>query len=210
MAMPLPRKALRSRGDMVSRFWPSNRISPVMRALGSSRPIMASEVMDLPHPDSPTSATVSPGRTVKETLSTTLTLPWRGKPMLRLRTSSNGGRLVSATRRSVRASSTARSAARRSSSDTTGSAEAASDASASLGCSSWSMAAATAVASTWALARGAAMASVMPSASTLSASTVMVISAPANRVGHQAPDITSWRPAAMTLPQDGSGSGTPA
>ena len=57
---------------------PSNRIGPGCPRVGSSRPMTASEVMDLPQPDSPTSAMVSPGRTVKVTLSTTSMSPCRG------------------------------------------------------------------------------------------------------------------------------------
>src|SRR5690625_5864119 len=53
--------------------------------------MMAKAVMDLPQPDSPTSAMVSPLRTVKLTLSTTLTSPWRGNLMHRFLTSSSTG-----------------------------------------------------------------------------------------------------------------------
>ena len=57
-----------------------------MRALSGSRFMMVLVVMDLPQPDSPTSAMHWPGRTSKETLSTTWTLPWRGKPIERFLT----------------------------------------------------------------------------------------------------------------------------
>ena len=43
-------------------------------------------VMDLPQPDSPTRAMHWPGRTSKETLSTTWTSPWRGNPIERFLT----------------------------------------------------------------------------------------------------------------------------
>ena len=43
---------------------PLNRIEPVTTALDGSRPITASELTDLPEPDSPTMASVSPGWTV--------------------------------------------------------------------------------------------------------------------------------------------------
>ncbi len=47
-------------------------------------------VMDLPHPDSPTSAMHWPGRTSNETWSTTFTSPCEGKLMQRSLTESMG------------------------------------------------------------------------------------------------------------------------
>ncbi|CPU67033.1 Uncharacterised protein [Mycobacteroides abscessus] len=172
----------------------------------------ASEVIDLPQPDSPTSAMVSPGRTEKETSSTTATSPWRGKRMDRLRTSSRGSASPSYTGRSVRADSAARSVARReargtarptcgtsgSTSGTTGSdsARRASSAvstgsSASIAVSSAATAAssesvARAFAGVARVARGAAtMASVMPSERMLRHRTVSMMARPGKNVAHQ-------------------------
>ena len=78
---------------------------------------MVSEVMDLPHPDSPTSPMVWRGRTTKLTWSTTFTSPWRGNLMHRSLTSRMGGTSVRASKRSVRVFSTACSSARRRLSD---------------------------------------------------------------------------------------------
>ncbi|MDP9882705.1 hypothetical protein J2W21_000184 [Sinomonas atrocyanea] len=60
---------------MVSSSRPSKRIEPESTAVGAWRPMTASEVIDLPQPDSPTSAIVSPSRTVNETPSTSGTSP---------------------------------------------------------------------------------------------------------------------------------------
>ena len=54
------------------------------------------------------------------------------------------------------------------------------------------------------------IASVMPSERMLRHSTVIMIRMPGKNVAHQAPAISRLRPAAITLPQLGSGSGTPA
>lgn len=48
-------------------------VSPVMRALPASSPISAPASVDLPEPDSPTMATVSPGNIDRLTLFTALT-----------------------------------------------------------------------------------------------------------------------------------------
>ena len=60
------------------------------------------------------------------------------------------------------------------------------------------------------LARGETMASVIPSDRMLRHSTVIMMRMPGKKVAHQAPLMSRLRPAAITLPQDGSGSGTPA
>ncbi len=58
--------------------WPSSRISPAaMRPGGSSRPMMAVPVSDLPAPDSPTTPSTSPGAMSKETSSTATSVPRR-------------------------------------------------------------------------------------------------------------------------------------
>ena len=74
---------------------PSKMISP---SVGSSSRTMVRPSVDLPHPDSPTSPSVSPSRTAKLTSSTACTFatarcmtPWRiGKYFLTWRTSSSG------------------------------------------------------------------------------------------------------------------------
>ena len=75
-----------------------SRPSKAMRAPGSMRPgfgtsrMMASADIDLPQPDSPTSASVSPAEIEKPTRSTTVTrcAPSPGKEMLRSSTVSRG------------------------------------------------------------------------------------------------------------------------
>lgn len=57
---------------------------------------------------------------------------------------------------------------------------------------------------------GRTMASVSPSASTLSASTVIRMSRPGKSVAHQPPARSRFLPLEITLPQDGAGSCTPA
>ncbi len=67
IAMRSPRMACISRWESFSRSWPSNRISPAAISpggVGISRNT-DSAVTLLPDPDSPTSATVSPGRDVE-------------------------------------------------------------------------------------------------------------------------------------------------
>ena len=57
---------------------PSSRISPpAMRPGGSSRPMMAAPVSDLPAPDSPTTPSTSPGAMSNETSSTATSVPRR-------------------------------------------------------------------------------------------------------------------------------------
>src|SRR5438132_13928587 len=72
--------------------WPRNCTEPVTRAVLGSRPRIASEVTDLPQPDSPTIASTSPGRTSKDTPSTARTAPSGVEnSTLRSRTLSSGG-----------------------------------------------------------------------------------------------------------------------
>ena len=71
---------------------PSSRICPpATRPLPGSRPIAASAVVDLPDPDSPTMATVSPGMMVRWALRTAWTSPLPVlKEIARSRISSRG------------------------------------------------------------------------------------------------------------------------
>ena len=65
-------RSSRSRSSLAARmFSPSSRISPELgfSAL-ASRPMTVKAITDLPEPDSPTRQTISPGLTVKLTLST--------------------------------------------------------------------------------------------------------------------------------------------
>ena len=64
MAISRPRMRRMSSSDRESRSCPPKRTLPAMRAVraGSSR-MTASADTDLPEPDSPTMATISPGRT---------------------------------------------------------------------------------------------------------------------------------------------------
>ena len=73
-----------SRSRPLKRIWP-----PTMRPAGAATSrMMLSALTDLPHPDSPTSATVSPSRTSHDTPSTARTTPPRvAKCVWRLRTS---------------------------------------------------------------------------------------------------------------------------
>ncbi len=57
---------------------PSSRISPAaMRPGGSSRPMIAMPVSDLPAPDSPTTPSTSPGAMRNDTPSTATSVPRR-------------------------------------------------------------------------------------------------------------------------------------
>ncbi|KAG0925834.1 hypothetical protein G6F31_018600 [Rhizopus arrhizus] len=58
-------------GDMCVTSWPTSRIAP---SVGCTSFIRRRPVVDLPEPDSPTSASVSPARRVKDTPSTACTL----------------------------------------------------------------------------------------------------------------------------------------
>ena len=55
---------------------PFMMMEPVTLALSSSRPIRLNAVTDLPEPDSPTMARISPASTSKLTSSTALTMPF--------------------------------------------------------------------------------------------------------------------------------------
>src|SRR5437899_11080169 len=74
--MSLPRMARISRSDICSRSLPAKRIVPAILPGGSgiSR-ISDIEVTDLPQPDSPTMASVSPSLTWKDTPSTARLMP---------------------------------------------------------------------------------------------------------------------------------------
>jgi hypothetical protein len=62
----------------LSMRWPSSRISPLAtRPGGSSRPMMAAPVSDLPAPDSPTTPRISPGAMAKEMSSSARSVPRR-------------------------------------------------------------------------------------------------------------------------------------
>ena len=84
-----PRTASISRSESRSMRRPSSRISPpAIRPGRSSRPRMASPVIDLPAPDSPTTPRISPGRIVSDTSSSAVTDPCRPEnSTTRLRTS---------------------------------------------------------------------------------------------------------------------------
>ena len=93
IAMSRPRRSRMAFSSSASRLVPSKVASPstLLPRLGS-RPMIASEVTDLPQPDSPTRPTVWPGRTSKLTPSTAMKgfSPWRVKVTLRSRTDSSG------------------------------------------------------------------------------------------------------------------------
>ena len=75
MAMSLPRSRRIARSETLPTSWPLTTTWPLMRAfLGSSR-IAVMAVTDLPEPDSPTTATTSPGRTSRVTPLTACTEP---------------------------------------------------------------------------------------------------------------------------------------
>ena len=73
MAMRVARSSRRRRGVAVATSSPSTRIepAPIFRMPCGSRPMTASEVTDLPEPDSPTTQTVSPACTSRLRLRTT-------------------------------------------------------------------------------------------------------------------------------------------
>src|SRR5258708_4979825 len=73
-----PRSSASSRSVWARRSAPPNIALPeVTRPAASRMPMTAKAVTDLPEPDSPTSATVSPLSTWKPTWSSTLTVPER-------------------------------------------------------------------------------------------------------------------------------------
>ena len=73
MPMALPRSSRSAGSERPTRSRSRNLMLPATSAAGGRRPRIASAVVDLPHPDSPTSATISPGRTSNETSSTART-----------------------------------------------------------------------------------------------------------------------------------------
>src|SRR5438132_9206449 len=76
MAMSLPRTERISRSDIAERSRPLKRIWPPVILPGGATSLMIDiAVTLLPQPDSPTSATASPRRTLNETLSTACTAP---------------------------------------------------------------------------------------------------------------------------------------
>src|SRR3954451_13449103 len=88
----LPRMRRSAAGGRLSMRLPSNRMRPPATwPGGSSRPMMAAPVSDLPAPDSPTTPSTSPSPMVNEMPSTAVTVPRRpAKAMRRSSTSSNG------------------------------------------------------------------------------------------------------------------------
>ena len=76
MAIVAPRMPRISRSALAIRSSPSKRMRPVVVA-ASTRRSTDSAVIDLPDPDSPTSANFSPGATLNETSSTTRAAPKR-------------------------------------------------------------------------------------------------------------------------------------
>ena len=93
IAMSRPRRSRISLSERPSRSTPSYVAVPStwLPRLGSN-PMSASDVTDLPQPDSPTRPTVCPGWTSKETPSTALkgSSPWRVKVTRRSSTDSSG------------------------------------------------------------------------------------------------------------------------
>ncbi len=92
MPMRAPRNLRISSGGALSMRCPPSRTSPpVMRPGGSSRPITAAPVSDLPAPDSPTTPSTSPAAMSNDTPSTATSLPRRPrKATSRLRTDRTG------------------------------------------------------------------------------------------------------------------------
>ena len=98
MPISRPRTLRISSSGSARRFRPLKRISPsTMRPAGADTSrITESALTDLPQPDSPTSATVSPLRTFHDTPSTARTTPalvwnWVRRPRTSRRTSMSGG-----------------------------------------------------------------------------------------------------------------------
>jgi hypothetical protein len=88
----LPRIGRISAGDAARRSRPSNRMRPPStRAFGGRRRMTAKAVTDLPQPDSPTSARVSPASTAK---LTSRAATWPGKATV---SSSTASRLMAQT-----------------------------------------------------------------------------------------------------------------
>ncbi len=92
--MPAPRMRRICSSLASSSSSPAKRTEPSMRELRPRvRPMTVSEVTDLPEPDSPTMARISPSSIVSETSSTALTRPSSvANVTRRSETSSSGGR----------------------------------------------------------------------------------------------------------------------
>ena len=98
IAMRLPRTCRIASGDSIARSRPSKRIvPPTMRPGASINPMIEYAVIDLPDPDSPTSATTSPRATSKLTSSTARTTPPRVKKWVRRPWTASSGSLIAAT-----------------------------------------------------------------------------------------------------------------
>ena len=101
MAILRPRMLDSSVSGSPSSSCPRNRTEPLTRAAAGSRPITASEVTDLPEPDSPTIPSTSPGATGSSARARPCTRPSSlGKDTVRSLTSSTGRRRVASSRRS--------------------------------------------------------------------------------------------------------------
>ncbi len=80
-------------GGRLSMRLPSNRMRPpAMWPGGSSRPMMAAPVSDLPAPDSPTTPSTSPSPMAKEMPSTAITVPRRVAKATRRSSTCRSGR----------------------------------------------------------------------------------------------------------------------
>jgi hypothetical protein len=91
IAMRSPRMARSSRSVRPTSSSPASRMLPVTCPPRGTSPITASEVMDLPEPDSPTMPRVLSGSTRNDRSSTTRTGPREvGKAMVSPSTSSSG------------------------------------------------------------------------------------------------------------------------
>ena len=99
IAIWAPRMPRIARSDRVVNSVPSKRIDPVVVAASTSRST-DSALIDLPEPDSPTSANFSPAAIENETSSTTVLAPKRTR---KLRTSSKAGPLMTFACRTRRA-----------------------------------------------------------------------------------------------------------
>src|SRR5829696_8987783 len=99
--MSSPRISRRRSSDAASRFSPANRISPPTILPGAETSLITdSAVIDLPHPDSPTSPSSSPSPRWKLTPSTARTTPARvGNCVIRFLTSSRCATGVKSKRR---------------------------------------------------------------------------------------------------------------
>ena len=92
-----PRRRLIERSDCASRSMPSRLIEPELIRPGGVgiNPMIASEVTDFPHPDSPTRPRTSPAATSNETPFTTRAIPVSvAKSTERSRTESRAGAVM--------------------------------------------------------------------------------------------------------------------